>query len=88
MPCAPIICLTTPIISLLYSLPAFQTDRVLRMDFNSLPATSSPANAIDAWRTPSLVCFGTVQALTAGGSNYEYEADPNAPDNIRHLIRP
>ena len=32
-----------------------------------------------AWATPQLVCFGTVQALTAGGTAFNNESNPDAP---------
>ena len=32
-----------------------------------------------AWATPQLVCFGTVQALTAGGTAYSSESSADAP---------
>ncbi len=37
-----------------------------------------------AWATPQLVCFGTVQALTAGGTAWQPENEGPGPGSPGH----
>lgn len=49
------------------------------MDFVATQSTRLPLTGNQAWQTPGLRCFGSVQELTAGGTAYSLESDPTAP---------
>lgn len=46
---------------------------------NGVPFNEDALGSSKQWHTPSLTSFGSVQELTAGGSNFSPESGPGAP---------
>ena len=49
------------------------------MTSTAMHAVYQPASGLQLWQTPGLVCYGSVQDLTAGGTGFASEAVPEAP---------